>query len=182
MKLRGVAVHYTDHNFPYGPFAVAENHEMLVLHPRQGGLVSMADGEARRQINLRGRHFHRGAADTDWSVLPEFKTARSKQLISPILGPYATMIEFPPWTHVNVPSAPHGRYEVVLAGSVSILGSRLVYPGFRYVCDDKIAAPLESGPEGLTLMLLGFDSDANQGGLTGDKLSLAASAAMARAV
>src|SRR5271167_28621 len=55
MKLRGIAVHYTDHNLPYGPFAVSGDHDMLVLHPKQGGLISMADRDARRQINLKGR-------------------------------------------------------------------------------------------------------------------------------
>lgn len=182
LKLRGVAVHYTDHNFPYGPFAVSEGHEMLVLHPRQGGLISMADRDARRHINLRGRHFHGAAADTEWTVLPKFQTLRFKQLIPAASGPYATLIEYPPRTGVDLPSAPHGRYDVVLAGSVSIADLTLVPSGFRYVRNHKTAAPLESGPEGLTLMLLGFDGDADQGGLTGDKLSVAAAAAMERAL
>ena len=182
MKLRGIAVHFTDHNFPYGPFAVSENHDMLVLHPRQGGLISMADRDARRQINLHGRHLQGSVADTNWSTPPGFQTIRFKHLIPPTSGPYATMIEYPPQTGVDLPSAPHGRYEVVLAGSVSIGGRTLVPPAFRYVRDDNIVAPLESGPLGLTLMLLGFDADARQGGLTGDRLSVAAAAAMERAL
>ena len=33
--LRPVSVHYSDHNVPYGPFAVAAGHDMLVLHPKR---------------------------------------------------------------------------------------------------------------------------------------------------
>ena len=182
MKLRGIAVHYTDHNFPYGPFAVAGGHDMLVLHPRQGGLITMADRNARRQINLKGRHLHGAAADTQWTLLPEFDGARSKLLIPPASGPCAVMIECQPGTRVNMPSARDGRYEVVLAGSASLSGRALSPPGFRYVHDNKSVAPVEAGPDGATLMLLAFDEDARAGGLTGDGLSVAAAAAMERAI
>ena len=50
--LEALAVHYTDHNMPYGPFAVSGGHDMLVLHPKAGGIISMAHLDARRQINL----------------------------------------------------------------------------------------------------------------------------------
>jgi hypothetical protein len=182
MKLRGIAVHYTDYNFPYGPFAVAGGHDMLVLHPKQGGLISMADRDARRQINLRGRHFYGTAAETQWMLLPRFEGVRSKPLIPPTSGPYAVMIECPPRTLINLPSAPYGRYEVILAGSASVSGSALLPPGFRYVHGDNGIAPLEAGPDGATLMVLAFDADADEGGLTGDKLSVAAAAAMERAI
>jgi hypothetical protein len=182
MKLRAMAVHYTDHNFPYGPFAVAEGHEMLVLHPRQGGLVTMADRDARRQINLKGRHLYGCAADARWTSLPEFKGARAKLLIPPASGPYAIMLECRPRSRIGLPGAPDGRYEVVLAGSASVSGLSIVPPGFRYVHDDRPVAVWEAGPEGATLMLLAFDQDAREGGLTGDRLSVAAAAAMERAI
>jgi hypothetical protein len=182
MKLRGIAVHYTDHNFPYGPFAVAAAHDMLVLHPRQGGLISMADRDARRQINLQGRHLYGNAADAHWMSLPEFVGSRCKQLIPPASGPSAIMIECPPRTPVCLPGAPYGRYEVVLAGSVLICGRALSPPGFRYVHGDKEVAPVEAGSDGATLMFLAFDQDARKGGLTGDRLSVAAAAAMEAAI
>ena len=117
MKLRGIAVHYTDHNSPYGPFAVADDHDMLVLHPRQGGLITMADRDARRRINLKGRHFYGGATDRQWTALAELEGARAKWLIPPASGPYAVMIDCPPLRcRVNLPSASDGRYEVVLGG------------------------------------------------------------------
>jgi hypothetical protein len=182
MKLRGVAVHYTDHNFPYGPFAVAGGHDMLVLHPRQGGLITMADRDARRQINLKGRHLFANTDDIEWTSLPEFDGARAKPLIPPGSGPYAVMIDCPPRAPIKLPGAPYGRYEVVLAGAVLISGRTLLAPGFRYVNDDVHAAPLEAGPDGAKLMLLAFDHDAREGGLTGDRLSVAAAEAIERAI
>jgi len=182
MKLRSIAVHYTDHNFPYGPFAVAGDHDMLVLHPKQGGLITMADRDARRQINLGGRHLYGAVADTQWADLPEFGGGRSKALIPGAPGPYAIMIEYPPRTPVNLPDALYGRYEVVIAGSVSVSDQTLFPPGFRYVRDGQRVAPLEAGPDGATVMLLAFDQDALEGGLTGEELSVAAAAAMERAI
>jgi hypothetical protein len=182
MKLRSVAVHYTDHNFPYGPFAVGDGHDMLVLHPRQGGLISMADRDARRQINLQGRHLYGNAADNDWTVLPEFARTRSKPLIPVTAGPYAVMIECPPNSALTMASAPYGRYEVVLAGSASFSGRMLQPAGLRYVHGDQPPAPIEAGAGGATLILLAFDRDALEGGLTGDRLSLAAAEAMERAI
>ncbi|MGO9264763.1 MAG: hypothetical protein ACLQBA_07740 [Candidatus Binataceae bacterium] len=182
MKLRGIAVHYTDHNLPYGPFAVADDHDMLVLHPKQGGLISMADHDARRQINLRGRQLHGAASDTEWIHLPGFENVRSKPLISPASGPYAVMIECPPRAVVTLPNAPYGRYEVVLAGSAWVSGRELLAPGLRYVPGHKRVVSLEAGPDGATLMLLAFDQDAREGGLTGEGLSVAAAAAMERAI
>ena len=44
--LEAPAIHYTDHNMPYGPFAVSGGHDMLVLHP-EGGRHHL-DGEPRR--------------------------------------------------------------------------------------------------------------------------------------
>jgi hypothetical protein len=182
MKFRSIAVHYTDHNFPYGPFAVAGSHDMLVLHPKQGGLISMADRDARRQINLKGRHLYGAAGDTEWTLIPEFAGMRCKQLIPPGSGPYALMLECPPLSLLNLPAAPFGRYEVVLKGSASIAGSRLIPPGFRYVRNDSVVTPIETGSDGAILMLLAFDDDACEGGLTGEGLSVAAAAAMERAI
>ena len=57
--LEALAIHYTDHNMPYGLFAVSGGHDMLVPHPKAGGIISMGNLDARRQINLRGRLFAR---------------------------------------------------------------------------------------------------------------------------
>ena len=183
MKLRGPAIHYTDHNFPYGPFAVADSHDMLVLHPKQGGLISMADRDARRQINLKARHLYGAAATAEWTLMTEFAGLRCKPLIPPAAGPCAVMLECPPLSRLNLPPTPYGRYEVVLSGSVSVSGRTLLPPSFRYVRDDSgVVSPLEAGPGGATLMLLAFDRDACEGGLTGEGLSVAAAAAMERAI
>jgi hypothetical protein len=90
---------------------------------------------------------------------------------------------------LNLPLAPYGRYEVVLTGSASVSGRTLVPPGFRYIRHDShdsgdmsAVTPLEAGADGATLILLAFDHDACEGGLTGEGLSVAAAAAMERAI
>ena len=42
-KLDAPAVHYTEHNVPYGPFIVNDQHDMLVLHAKPGGVIMMRD-------------------------------------------------------------------------------------------------------------------------------------------
>src|SRR5262249_21913560 len=117
-----------------------------------------------------------------WSLLAELQIARVKPLIPPSFGPYALMIECPPHTVINLPGAPYGRYEVVTGGSASVSSLTLLPLGLRYVPGGKEVDPMEAGPDGATLMVLAFDSDAREGGLKGDKLSFAAAAAMERAI
>src|ERR671912_2066014 len=93
--LEALAVHYTDHNMPYGPFAVSGGHDMLVLHPRAGGIISMANLEARRQINLRGRLFASSAADSEWQPLPGADHSQFKFLMPPNFGPAAVVVKAP---------------------------------------------------------------------------------------
>jgi hypothetical protein len=182
MKLRSISVHYTDHNFPYGPFAVRGGHDMLVLHPRQGGLVTMADRDARRQINLKGRHLYGSASEAEWQLQPEFDLARVKPLITAGAGPYALMIDCPPRSVVTLPEAAYGRYEIVLSGLAALSGRRLIPPAFRYVRECQRGDFVEAGPNGAIVMLLAFDRDAREGGLKDDRLSAAAAAAMERAI
>jgi hypothetical protein len=182
MKLRPVAIHYADHNLPYGPFATGDGHEMLVLHPKQGGLVTMADREARKQINLAGRQLVAMEKDSEWLQVLGHEGVRCKFLIPPDAGPQAIILECPPgWmTPVGVPT--YGRYEVVLDGSIIIEGRSLVAAGLRYVIGDEQPAPIEIGPDGARLMLMSFDADALLGGLGEDQLSRAAAEAIERAI
>src|SRR4030095_7770163 len=89
--LEALAIHYTDHNMPYGPFAVSQKHDMLVLHPKAGGLISMANLEARRKINLRGRLFASLAAEQEWQPLPGAGNSEFKLLMPPDFGPAAVV-------------------------------------------------------------------------------------------
>ena len=180
MKLRPVAVHYTDHNMPYGPFSVSAGHETLVLHPKQGGLTSMADRTARKQIFLGGRELSGMDKDVEWLGVPGYEGVRCKVLIPRWLGPEAVILECPPEVAINAGPAPYGRYEVVLKGSVVAGGRSLGTPGIRYVVGDDTPAPIQTGAEGGTLMLLSFDKDALEGGLTGEGIAVAAAEAMAR--
>ena len=182
LQLRPPGVHYTDHNTPYGPFSVGEGHDVLVLHPKQGGLMTMGNRTARREINLTGRVLHGMAKDVDWRPMPEAEATRYKVLIPHALGPEAVILECPPRTPLPMERAPYGRYEVVLQGSMFVEGRELPASGFRYVQGSERPDPIEAGPDGATLILLSFDQDAIEGGLTGQGIAVEASEAMARAI
>ena len=180
--LEALAIHYTDHNMPYGPFAVSGGHDMLVLHPKAGGIISMANHEARRQINLGGRIFASLAADSEWQPLPGAEHTQIKFLMPPTFGAAAVVARAPAHAALAMPPAEFGRYEVVLEGSAIIEGREIAPPGFRYVRGDKAAEPLVTGDNGASVAFLTFDKDALEGGITGEGLAVEAAEAMARAI
>ena len=180
--LAALGVHYTDHNVPYGPFATSSGHDMLVLHPRAGGIVPMANRDARRQINLRGRIFASMLAETEWQPLPGVDDATFQFLMPPAFGPAAVVVRAPMHAALTMPAAEFGRYEVVLDGSVIMEGREVAAPGFRYVRGEQPAAPLLTGDAGASVAFLTFDRDALEGGITGEGLAVEAAEAMARAI
>jgi hypothetical protein len=182
MKLRPLAIHYADHNLPYGPFSTGEGHDMLVLHPKQGGLVTMADRAARKQINLSGRQLVGMEREQQWMPVAGLEGLRCKFLIAPGAGPEAMILECPPGCVIPTPVPTFGRYEVVLDGSAVFDGKSVAAPGLRYVAGDQHPTPIRIGPEGATLMLMSFDADAAAGGLRDDQLSRAAAAAIEQAI
>jgi hypothetical protein len=180
--LEALALHYTDHNMPYGPFAVSGGHDMLVLHPKAGGIISMANHDARRQINLRGRLFASLASQSEWQPLPGAEHSQFKFLMPPGYGPAAVVVKAPAHAALAMPAAEFGRYEVVLEGSVIMEGRVIRAPGFRYLRGTEAAKPLVTGENGASVAFLTFDRDALEGGITGDGLAVEAAEAMARAI
>jgi hypothetical protein len=176
------AIHYTDHNMPYGPFAVSRGHDMLVLHPRAGGIISMANLDARRQIHLGGRLFAASASDAQWQPLPGAEHSQFKFLTPQSFGPAAVMVRAPALAALGMPAPEFGRYEVVLEGSVVVEGQEIAPPGFRYVRNDQPVDPMVTGSDGASVIFLSFDRDALEGGITGEGLSVEAAQAMARAI
>jgi len=179
--LDALGIHYTDHNVPYGPFAVSGGHDMLVLHPKAGGILSMANLAARRQINLTGRLYAAPATDDPWNTLPDGR-GTYKLLIPPGFGPAAVLVAAPAHALLAMPAPEYGRYEVVLAGSVIMAGQEIRPFGLRYTQGNEPAEPLLTGEQGATVAFLTFDHDALKGGLTGEGLTVEAAAAMARAL
>src|SRR5215510_16447628 len=118
-RLDAPAVHYTEHNVPYGPFKVSRGHDMLVLHTKPGGVIMMRDKERRRQANTRGREITRCAHEVDWEPLPGHAGARRKVLIPESQGPSVEIVECPAGMELAAGVPVYGRYEVVLAGSAS---------------------------------------------------------------
>jgi hypothetical protein len=179
--LEAPAIHYTDHNVPYGPFAVSRSHDMLVLHPKAGGIIPMARLDARRCIHLRGRLHAASAADLEWQPLPAGQCGDFKSLMPPGFGPTAAWVRAPAHAALAMPAPDFGRYEVVLEGSVIMDGREIGPPGLRYT-EGGEAGPLVSGPQGATVAFLTFDQDAVEGGITSDALAVEAAEAMARAI
>ncbi len=180
--LESLAIHYTDHNMPYGPFAVSKNHDMLVLHPRAGGIISMANLDARRQINLQGRLYAALASDSPWEPLPGIEDGTYKFLIQPGFGPAAVVARTPAHAALSMPTPEFGRYEVVLEGTVIVEGQEIGAPGFRYVRGDQPVEPLLTGDAGASVAFLTFDKDALEGGIISGNLAAEAAEMMARAI
>ena len=155
---------------------------MLVLHPRAGGIISMANHDARRQINLGGRLFASLAADAEWQPLPGAGHSTFKFLMPPDFGPAAVVVKAPGHATLAMPPAEFGRYEVVLEGCVIMEGREIGPPGFRYIRGEQAADPLVTGDSGASVAFLTFDRDALEGGITGEGLAVEAAEAMARAI
>lgn len=180
--LDALAIHYTDHNVPYGPFAVSGGHDMLVLHPKAGGIIPMSRADARRKINLQGRIYAALASDFPWQPLPDVADGTFKLLMPPDFGPAAVVVQAPTHASLAMPPPAFGRYEVVLDGSVMMEGQEIAAPGFRYSRGDAPAAPIVTGERGATVAFLTFDRDAVEGGITEGELAAEAAAMMARAI
>ncbi len=161
VRLDAPAVHYTEHNTPYGPFTVSGGHDMLVLHAKPGGVAIMRDKKRRWRANVRGRELTRCADEVEWQPMPGCPHARRKLLIPPSFGPTAELVAFPAGAEFTPPVPEYGRYEVVYAGSASLLGERLGPKALRFIPGGEQAAPFTAGPEGVSMIFVSFDQDAN---------------------
>lgn len=172
-RLDAPAVHYTEHNVPYGPFTVSRGHDMLVLHTKPGGVIMMRDKERRRQANTRGREITCCAHEVDWEPLPGHAGARRKVLIPASVGPSVEVVECPPGMEFAAGVPVYGRYEVILTGSAWVDGKHLGPKSLRFVTVGEQAVPLKCGPEGATLIVLVYDQDAAEsyGGSTAEVIA-----------
>jgi hypothetical protein len=172
-RLDAPAVHYTEHNVPYGPFITSKDHDMLVLHTKPGGVIMMRDKERRRQANTRGRELTCCAHEVEWEPVSGHEGARRKILIPASTGVSAEIIECPPHLELTASTPTYGRYEVVYKGSASVDGKQLGPKGLRFIAAGEEAGPLHCGPEGATVIVLTYDQDAAQsyGGSTEEVLA-----------
>ncbi len=161
-RLEAVAVHYTDHHVPYGPFT--GDHDMLVVHVKPAGRRTMKEAlksaMLRREVNRTGRQLHGSANLSEWEPVPSHQGARRKVLIPDSAGVSAQLVACPSGTVLPAAPAPYGRYEVVIGGTAVLAGARLGPECVRFVCGAEHPAPLMGGPEGATVLVLTFDADA----------------------
>ena len=144
--------------------------------------MTMGNRTARREINLAGRVLQGLDSEMEWTSVDGAPDVRYKVLIPHAYGPEVVMLECAAGLEVPVESAPYGRYEVVLAGSMIADGRELGPPGFRYTLGEERPAPVRAGSDGATLIFLTFDANAFEGGLTGEGIALDAAEAMAQAI
>ncbi len=156
-RIDSLAVHYTDHNVPYGPFVVTPDHEMLVLHARAAPQVLSKHPAARAQANRRGKQIVATERTISWEAAGE--GLRRKLLICEKGGPTVTVFEASAGVGVPEPAAPHGRYDVVLNGTATAGDHAISRNGYRFVRGDAAPA-LRGGPEGSTIIALEFGDDA----------------------
>jgi hypothetical protein len=159
-----IGVHYTDHGKPYGPFDFSENYSMMVLHAKPAGQVNLtgptADKEKSRQRNPRGREIIRSAGQAEWEPSPEAPGARRKVLFLEASGLGAEIREAPAGASLTFEAAPYGQFQIVVEGSAKAGDREIGRNGLRFVRGVEPASPLESGPEGATVVVLTYDEDA----------------------
>jgi len=163
-RMEGIAVHYTDHNVPYGPFTTSGQHDMVVVHAKPAGVQHMKDAvrdaALRKEINRAGREMHCSAGEVEWQTVPGHEGVRRKTLFSQDGGPAAEIVECAPGIELPGAAAPFGRYEFVIKGSACLNGSELGPETVRFVQSTEPTAALCSGKDGATFVVLTFDSDA----------------------
>ena len=105
VRLDAPAVHYTEHNTPYGPFTVSGGHDMLVLHAKPGGVAVMRDKKRRWQANVRGRELTRCAHEVEWQPHARL-SARATQAADPAeLRPHGRTGCISGWCRVYAPGS-----------------------------------------------------------------------------
>lgn len=174
-RMEGIAIHYTDHNVPYGPFTTSGQHDMVVVHTKPAGVQYMKDAVRdpvlRKEINRTGREVHCSASEVEWQPIPGHEGAQRKVLFSHENGAGAEVVECAPGVELPRSAAPFGRYEFVVKGSALLNGNVLGSETVRFVQSDERVAPLRSGPDGATFVVLTFDQDAAEsygGSVMGD--------------
>jgi hypothetical protein len=179
-RMEGIAVHYTDHNVPYGPFTTSGRHDMVVVHAKPAGVQyvkdAIRDAGLRKEINRAGREIHCSAGAIEWQPVPGYEGVQRKVLFSLENGPSAEIVECASDVELPGSSALFGRYEFVIKGTARLNGSELGPETVRFVQSPEPAAALCAGPEGATFIVLTFDSDASEsfgGSVLGDLRGIA---------
>ncbi len=161
-EIPAIGVHYTDHCVPYGPFDTTPDYCHYVLHAKPGSQIKMTNKCVRGKTNGTGRDIAASDRNLSWTAMPGYPKARCKSLIEEASGVRAEMIDCPPGTALATGPAPHGRYEVVLQGSVGVDGRELTKHGLRFVIGSQPPRPLLAGPDGVLVILLQYDADADK--------------------
>ncbi len=161
LRLDAIAVHYTDHNVPYGPFTATSDSRMMVVHAKPAGQIYMNEPGATRQTNPLGRAIGISASDITWETLVGHTRVRCKRLIDEPTGLRAMILQGAAADTIDLGMSRFGRFDIVLSGSIDVGGTALGKNSLRFVSGDVIPAPAVCGPHGATVVVLDFDQDAS---------------------
>lgn len=160
-RLDAPAVHYTDHSVAYGPFTSTNKEDIFVLHVQRANAIQSKDHEtAMRVVNRSGREIAASAEGRPWEPFPGHPGVRRKVLIPETAGPSAEILECPAGGVVPQGTTLHGRYEIVMSGSVRVSGRELGPRCLRFTRGDGRPAPMRAGSQGATVFVATFDKDA----------------------
>jgi hypothetical protein len=107
---------------------------------------------------------------------------RLKELVPAHLGPEVVLLALEPGVGMAFAPPAYGRYEVVVEGLAVMDGRPLGRASLRYIEPNEESDPVVAGPEGAQVMILSFDADALEGGLTDEGLAVLAKQELARAI
>lgn len=187
--LKAIAVHYADPYTPYGPFIPGVGFKMAILRARSATITWMSDREGRKSRNPHGRDMHGSSEDVPWEDLTDLgpsglRPGRAlygsaeispwENLAGPLAGirrgvlfgadnensPKAQIWECPSGAVLPRHPAPHGEYDILLAGSGHCGDARLEPYSMRFVVGDETPTPLIAGDEGASWLTLTFDQAA----------------------
>jgi quercetin dioxygenase-like cupin family protein len=161
-QLSAPAVHYSDRNSPYGPFVPGRGFVIGVFRNGPAEQIYMSDREGRKR-RVPGREHYGQSADLEWSLVPGHPDLEQQVLIDPAEpgvdgeGPQAVLIRLRPGAQLPPRPAPHGRFEVVLDGTLLAPEGELSAYSSRYTLGPTPPKPIAAGPAGATVLTLRFD-------------------------
>jgi hypothetical protein len=120
----------------------------------------MKDKEVRKDINRRGRELHGSEHEAQWEPVAQSPGIRRKLLFGSPEGPMTEIFELTAGAQLARTAAPHGRYDFVLDGSGTINGKPLLTRTLRFYRSSEPDKPFIAGPDGLRVVVMTFDSDA----------------------
>ena len=154
-----LTVHYVDKETAYGPIVPGANGVVYgAFRRKKTGIMFMKDVRAQGvKWGSPGREYSVAEAEKPWQ---EEGSLQVKRLLGDEhTGPWAEFVRYAP--HSTLAgwrfSLADAEVQLVVQGSCSAEGRPLECHSLRYLQEDAQGQPLLIGPEGATILFMGFD-------------------------